>query len=127
MLERDQGGYVEHARNRRCSWTARAPRTSAGCSRWPTTGSTASGRSLTEGLRTGEPQNEIKTGGDFFGELYGDRSGCGSSCASMTGLSTGASHAIAAKFPWHEYETFIDIGTAEGGLPVTVALAHEHI
>src|SRR3989442_5699196 len=26
--------------------------------------------SLTEGLRTGQPQNEVKTGGDFFGVLY---------------------------------------------------------
>ena len=46
---------------------------------------------------------------------------------SMTGLSIGASRAIAAKFPWQEHETFVDIGTAEGGLPVTVALAHEHV
>src|SRR5262249_49491676 len=28
--------------------------------------------SLTEGLRTGLPQNEIKVGGDFFGVLYSD-------------------------------------------------------
>ena len=28
--------------------------------------------SLTEGLRTGEPQNEAKTGGDFFATLYAD-------------------------------------------------------
>jgi hypothetical protein len=83
--------------------------------------------SLTEGLRTGQPQSEIKTGGDFFGELYGDQQRLRQFMRSMTGLSTGASHAIAAKFPWHEHETFVDIGTAEGGLPVTVALAHEHI
>ena len=28
--------------------------------------------SLTDGLRTGRPQNEVKTGGDFFGTLYSD-------------------------------------------------------
>ncbi|HSQ91315.1 MAG TPA: methyltransferase dimerization domain-containing protein, partial [Nitrospiraceae bacterium] len=28
--------------------------------------------SLTDGLRTGQPQNEVKTGGDFFGTLYAD-------------------------------------------------------
>ena len=27
---------------------------------------------LTEGLRTGEPQNEAKTGGDLFETLYSD-------------------------------------------------------
>ena len=28
--------------------------------------------SLTEALRTGQPQNEAKTGGDFFAALYAD-------------------------------------------------------
>jgi hypothetical protein len=83
--------------------------------------------SLTEGLRTGQPQNEIKTGGDFFGVVYGDHDRLRQFMRSMTGLSTGAARAIATKFPWHEHETFVDVGTAEGGLPVTVALAHEHI
>jgi hypothetical protein len=83
--------------------------------------------SLTEGLRTGQPQNEIKTGGDFFGVLYDDPERLRQFMRSMTGLSTGAARAIAAKFPWDEHETFVDVGTAEGGLPVTVALAHEHI
>ena len=35
--------------------------------------------SLTEGLRTGEPQNEAKAGGDFFAALYADPGGCESS------------------------------------------------
>jgi hypothetical protein len=28
--------------------------------------------SLTEGLRTGQPQSEVKTGGDFFERLYAE-------------------------------------------------------
>jgi hypothetical protein len=28
--------------------------------------------SLTEGLRTGQPQSELKTGGDFFDAVYAD-------------------------------------------------------
>ena len=36
--------------------------------------------SLTEGLRTGVPQNEAKPGGDFFDALYATRPGSGSSC-----------------------------------------------
>jgi hypothetical protein len=35
--------------------------------------------------------------------------------------------AIAEKFPWAKYQTFADIGTAEGCLPVRVALAHLHL
>ena len=46
--------------------------------------------SLTEGLRTGAPQNEIKTGGDFFGVLYDDQDRLRQFMRSMTGLSIGA-------------------------------------
>jgi hypothetical protein len=35
--------------------------------------------------------------------------------------------AIANKFPWDRYETFVDVGTAQGALPVQVALAHDHL
>jgi len=35
--------------------------------------------------------------------------------------------AIAAKFPWHEYSSFIDIGCAEGCVPVTIAMQHPHL
>ena len=83
--------------------------------------------SLTEALRTGEPQNEAKRGGDLFGELYADPERLRAFLKAMTGLSLGASRAIAARFPWRDYRTFVDIGTAEGGLPVRVASAHPHL
>jgi O-methyltransferase/methyltransferase family protein len=82
---------------------------------------------LTDGLRSGRPQNEVADGGDFFATLYSDPDRLRQFMHSMTGLSTGCAHAIAAKFPWHEHRTFVDLGTAEGGLPVTVAAAHPHI
>ncbi len=34
---------------------------------------------------------------------------------------------MAATFPWDRYKTMIDIGCAEGCVPVQVALAHEHM
>ncbi len=83
--------------------------------------------SLTEGLKTGLPQNEDKEGGDFFGTLYADPVKLKSFLQSMTGLSMGASKAIAQQFPWDKHETFFDIGSAQGGLVVQVALAHPHI
>ncbi|HEY8490746.1 MAG TPA: methyltransferase [Dehalococcoidia bacterium] len=83
--------------------------------------------SLTEGLRTGRPQNEIKSGGDFFGTLYQDPAQLRGFLQAMTGLSMGSARAIAARFPWRSYRTFADIGTAQGGLPVQVALAHPHL
>ena len=83
--------------------------------------------SLTEGLRTGLPQNETKEGGDFFGTLYRDPEKLKAFLQSMTGISMGASQAIAQKFPWSKYKTFTDIGCAQGGLAVQIAQTHNHL
>jgi hypothetical protein len=82
---------------------------------------------LTEGLRTGQPQNEVKTGGNFFGELYSDPARLRQFLHAMTGLSMGSAIAIAQKFPWDNYQTFVDVGAAEGGVPVQISLAHDHL
>jgi hypothetical protein len=82
---------------------------------------------LTEGLRTGMPQNEVRTGGDFFAALYEDPARLRQFLAAMTGISLPAAQAIARTFAWADYRTFIDIGTAQGGLPVQIALAHPHL
>jgi hypothetical protein len=83
--------------------------------------------SLTEALRTGRPQNEAKSGGNFFEALYADPERLEGFLSAMTGLSLGAARAIAEKFPWSDYQSFIDIGGAQGGVPVQVALAHPHL
>lgn len=83
--------------------------------------------SLTEGLRTGSPQNEIKTGENLFEALYADPARLKQFMHAMTGISMGSAIAIAHKFPWQKYQTFIDVGCAEGGLPVQLALAHQHL
>jgi hypothetical protein len=83
--------------------------------------------SLTEGLRTGKPQNEIKAGGDFYESLYSDPEKLRGFAQAMTAVSAGSARAIASVFPWDRYRTVIDIGCAEGGVPVQVALAHEHL
>lgn len=83
---------------------------------------------LTEGLRTGLPQNETKEGSEgLFETLYADPARLKGFLAAMTGLSLGAAQAIGAKFPWKGYKTFVDVGTAQGGLPVQIALAHPHL
>jgi len=84
--------------------------------------------SLTEGLRTGAPQNEIKTGGaGLFEAVYGDPERLRLFLNGMTGLSTGAAQAIAARFPWKDYKTVVDVGGAQGGLLVQLCLAHPHL
>lgn len=83
--------------------------------------------SLTEGLRTGKPQNEVKTGEDFFGTLYADPQRLEGFLKAMTGLSQGMARAIAAKFPWKRHRSFVDIGCAQGGVAAEIALAHKHL
>ncbi len=83
--------------------------------------------SLTEALRTGRPQNEIKSGDDFFATLYANPDLLEQFLHAMTGLTMGAALAIAERFPWNRYQTVIDIGTAEGCVPVQLALRHPHL
>ncbi len=83
--------------------------------------------SLTEGLRTGTPQNEAKGGGSFFEALYADPARLAQFARAMSAVSTGAAQAIAARFPWRDHASVIDVGCAEGAVPVQIALAHEHI
>ena len=45
----------------------------------------------------------------------------------MSAISAGAAHAIAAKFGWKDYKTFMDLGAAQGMVPVTLARAHPHL
>jgi O-methyltransferase/methyltransferase family protein len=83
--------------------------------------------SLTEALRTGAPQNEGKEGGDFFGALYADPARLAQFARAMSSVSAAAAQAIATKFPWADHGSVIDVGCAEGAVPVQIALAHDHL
>jgi hypothetical protein len=82
---------------------------------------------LTVALRSGNPQNEAKVGENFFTALYKDAGRLEQFLHAMTGISMGDALAIAEKFPWDRHKTVIDIGSAEGCVPVQVALRHPHI
>ncbi len=85
---------------------------------------------LTEALRTGKPQSEAKeaaTGESPFDTLYADPARLKSFLSAMTGVSRGANLAIAQKFPWKQYRTYADVGTAQGDLAVQIALANPHL
>jgi hypothetical protein len=82
---------------------------------------------LTTALRTGVQQNESKGGEDVFAALYADPARLKGFLKAMTGGSHGANLAIAAKFPWSQYKTAVDVGTAQGDLITQVALANPHV
>src|SRR5689334_13169380 len=61
---------------------------------------------LTEALRTGKPQNEIKhTGTAMFEELYRDPARLEQFMRAMAGISAGNFHALAEKFDFSRYRT----------------------
>lgn len=83
---------------------------------------------LTAGLRTGEPQNELKSGDpDVFTRLYADPERLQGFLKAMTGISKGSNRVIATKFPWKNYKTAVDVGTAQGDLIVQIAQANPHL
>jgi SAM-dependent methyltransferase len=83
--------------------------------------------SLPTALRTGKPQNEASAGGNPFDGIYSTPERLEGFLKSMTGLSLPAANAIARQFPWKNYKSFIDIGCAQGGVPVTIAKTHTHL
>jgi hypothetical protein len=83
---------------------------------------------LTEGLKTGQPQNELKHGMQgLFEGLYAEPARLKQFLEAMTGLSRGANMTIARQLPWAGYRTFVDVGTAQGDLAAQIALANPHL
>ena len=84
---------------------------------------------LTEGLRTGRPQNEASqdAGVSPFTALYADPARLKGFLAAMSGISHMANVTIAKKVAWGKYKTYADVGTAQGDLAVQIALANPHL
>lgn len=83
--------------------------------------------SLTEALRTGEPQNEAKTGGDLFAGLYADPARLEGFLRAMTGITTPVADALSKVCQWEDVRHVVDIGTAQGCVPVRLAQSHPHL
>jgi 2-polyprenyl-3-methyl-5-hydroxy-6-metoxy-1,4-benzoquinol methylase len=83
---------------------------------------------LTEGLRTGQPQNEIKhTGASMFTELYSRPDRLEQFMDAMSGISAGNFGALADKFDFSRYRTLCDVGGASGQLSMSVAQKHPQL
>ncbi len=83
---------------------------------------------LTDGLRTGQPQNEIKdTGEPLFAKLYAAPARLEQFMNAMVGISAGNFNALAKQFDFSKYETLCDVGGATGQLSCIVANEHAHM
>jgi len=84
--------------------------------------------SLTEALKTGQPQNEIKSSGEpLFAKLYAVPDRLEQFMNAMAGVSAGNFKALADRFDFSRYQTLCDAGGATGQLACMVASAHPHM
>ena len=83
---------------------------------------------LTEGLRTGKPQNEMKHGGQgTFEEIYRDPERLEQFARAMAGISLANFETFAEKFDFARYKTMCDVGGSTGQLSIFVARRHPHM
>jgi hypothetical protein len=83
---------------------------------------------LTEALRTGKPQNEVKdVGTSMFEGLYGDPARLERFMHAMEGASLGNFQALAEKFDFSTYRTLCDVGGATGQLSAILATRYPHL
>jgi hypothetical protein len=81
---------------------------------------------LADSLRTGRPQTESDPSGPYANR-YRDPDALKLFAAAMTAGTTAVARSLATRFPWHDYRSVIDIGCAEGCLPVHLAMSHPHL
>ena len=84
---------------------------------------------LTEGLRTGQPQNETKgeASNDQFAALYADPARLAGFLDAMAGVQLGNFLALAERFDFSRFATICDVGGASGALSIAIARRHPEI
>ncbi|HEY5408849.1 MAG TPA: methyltransferase [Ginsengibacter sp.] len=82
---------------------------------------------LDEGLVTGLPQNEGKTGKDFFGLIYQDPNKLKEFVNAMSGIQMGNFMTFAQIFDFSKYKTLTDVGGSVGFLSLMVAKHQSHM
>jgi O-methyltransferase domain/Dimerisation domain len=127
LLERDAAGRYSNAPDADCFLDGAKPDYMGGYFGLCNDRQYCGWAGLTEALRTGEPLEDFKAGRERFLALYADPAKLSGFLKGMTGGALPVARAIAVQFPWRDFSTFMDIGTAEGCLAVQVALAHGHI
>lgn len=83
---------------------------------------------LTEALKTGAPQNEIKRSGEpLFTAIYADPKRLEQFTNSMNAITIGNVMALAEKFDFSNYKSLCDVGGSGAALCLAVAARHPHL
>lgn len=83
---------------------------------------------LTAALRTGEPTTPRDVNENRYRTVYyQDEARARVTTAAFTARALLWAPVLAGRFPWRDYRTVADVGTARGALPVQLALAHPHL
>lgn len=84
---------------------------------------------LTEGLRTGLPQNESKddANADVFASLYADPTRLVEFINAMAGVQRGNFHALAGRFDFSSFSTVCDVGGSGGALSIILATYYKNL
>lgn len=82
---------------------------------------------LEEGLLTGLPQNEAKSGEDLFKELYSDPARLKEFVDAMSAVQMGNFMAFSQSFDFSKAKTLVDIGGCSGMLSLMVAKHQPHM
>src|SRR5689334_6298068 len=83
---------------------------------------------LSDGLKTGLPQNETKNGGEnLFAAIYSSPEKLKGFINAMSGISVGNFITFANRFDFSKYKTLCDIGGSGGMLSLQVAKHQQHM
>jgi hypothetical protein len=82
---------------------------------------------LEDGLLTGLPQNEAKSGGDIFEVLYSDPNRLKGFIHAMSGIQMGNFMMFAQLFDFSKSKTLVDVGGSGALLSLMVAKHQEHM
>lgn len=82
---------------------------------------------LEDGLLTGDPQNEIKHGENFFEKIYADENRLKEFIHAMSGAQMASFIALAKNFDFSKAKTLVDIGGSAGLLSLMVARHQPHM
>lgn len=82
---------------------------------------------ISEGLRTGEPQNGARTGSSMFTHQHRDQAAWRRYYGGMDALNGPSGAALAHAFDWSTVKRIIDVGGARGNVSAHLVKVHPHL